>query len=82
MKVILIKENKDLVWSDVDNPQPKDFTGMGEEIPATTSKRILNTLTKNKARKLIYGSSVDRKILNILNKKMLTDKPQLFALAL
>jgi len=24
MKAILIKENKDLVWSDVDNPQPKD----------------------------------------------------------
>jgi Fic family protein len=35
----------------------RDFTGMGEEIPATTSKRILNVLLESKVLKIIRESS-------------------------
>ena len=35
----------------------RNFTGMGEEIPATTSKRILNVLLESKVLKIIRESS-------------------------
>jgi hypothetical protein len=52
----------------------KDFTGPGEEIPATTSKRILIILLKNEVLKIVRESSgrkpIDHKLLRLSLEKV------------